>query len=83
MMINTPCLRNILGAALTALSVSVASSATAGSSIALPGDTLFPEGIAADSQGGLFVGSLTEGRILYLAPESHVAKFSSAMDRTA
>jgi len=73
-MIHTRRLKNILGAALTALSVSVTFSAMADSSIALPGDTLFPEGIAADRQGGLFVGSLTEGRILYLAPESRAAK---------
>jgi len=39
----------------------------------LPGRMLFPEGVAVDKQGGLYVGSLTKGRILYLEPGSHKA----------
>lgn len=33
--------------------------------ISLPGDALFPEGIAVDDEGGFYVGSLTDGSILH------------------
>lgn len=42
--------------------------------IALPGKAFFPEGIAVDNQGGLYVGSLTKGRILYLEPGSQAPR---------
>lgn len=41
--------------------------------IQLPDAKLFPEGIAINSKGGLYIGSLTEGRILYLDPKTHKA----------
>jgi sugar lactone lactonase YvrE len=43
-------------------------SSTAPTAIALPGDALFPEGIAARSDGTLFVGSLTDGSVLRIPP---------------
>lgn len=36
--------------------------------ISLPGKQLFPESIAMDSRGGMFVSSVTEATILYLDP---------------
>jgi hypothetical protein len=36
--------------------------------VELPGDMLFPEGIAAHSDGTLYVGSLTSGEILAITP---------------
>jgi len=42
--------------------------------IALPGDRFFPEGVAAASDGTLFVGSLREGRIVRIAPDGAVAE---------
>lgn len=36
--------------------------------VALPGNNLYPEGIAAHSNGTLFVGSLTDGSVLRIPP---------------
>ena len=64
----TPRIRNGLAAVLSVLTICTAFLSMADNTISLPGDTLFPEGIAADSQGGLYIGSLAGGRILYLQP---------------
>lgn len=66
----TPQIRNALAVVFSVLTICAAFPAIADKKISLPGDTLFPEGIAADSQGGLYIGSLAEGRILYLEPDS-------------
>lgn len=38
--------------------------------ILIPGDNFFPEGIASDGNGGIYVGSLTQRKILYINLES-------------
>lgn len=60
-----------VAAVLLAFAVGGPLAAQADDRIPLPGKTLFPEGIAADAKGGLYIGSLTEGRIIYLEPETH------------
>jgi len=62
------------GLALITIASTAAPSAQASKTIPLPGANLFPEGIAADAAGGLYVSSLTQGRILYLAPGSHAPR---------
>ena len=62
--------KHVIKAALLCLSIGMTHAAQASETIALPGEALFPEGIASDSAGGLYVGSLIQGRILYLEPSS-------------
>lgn len=38
--------------------------------IVIPGDNFFPEGIASDGKGGIYVGSLTQRKILHINLES-------------
>ena len=45
--------------------------------IVLTDRSFFPEGIAADRAGGLYIGSLMQGSILYLAPGTHAPERSS------
>jgi sugar lactone lactonase YvrE len=40
--------------------------------------SLFPEGVAVDRAGGLYVSSLMQGSILYLEPESHTPRTFAA-----
>ena len=42
----------------------------AGDTILIPGENFFPEGIASDGNGGIYVGSLTQRKILYINLES-------------
>ncbi len=46
--------------------------AMAETAISLPGTGFAPEGITADSDGNLYVGSLTQGRIVKIDPDSNV-----------
>lgn len=48
----------------------LAGPALADTAIVLPDQGFAPEGIAADSDGALYTGSLTQGRIVKIAPES-------------
>lgn len=67
--------RHLMLASAAIISISLnLSPVFAGNIIPLPGSRFFPEGIAADSRGGFYVGSLTEGRIVYLEPKSHKVK---------
>lgn len=43
--------------------------------IALPGETLFPESLAIDEAGGVYVSSVLEARILYVTPEREIEDF--------
>lgn len=47
-----------------------AMAAQAQTAITLPDPAFAPEGIAADSDGALYTGSLTQGRIVRIAPET-------------
>lgn len=47
--------------------------AHAGGDITLPGENFFPEGIASDGNGGIFVGSLITRQILHIDLETHKA----------
>lgn len=38
--------------------------------LALPGDTYYPESLAIDSEGALYVGSLATGQVVRFAPDS-------------
>lgn len=51
----------------------------AGGALTLPDSGFAPEGIAADSDGTLYVGSLTQGRIVKIAPDrAAMTDFASA-----
>lgn len=53
--------------------------ALAGSNIPLPDAGFAPEGISHDAAGNLFVGSLAQGRIIKISPETgDVTEFASA-----
>jgi hypothetical protein len=67
-------LKSCAGLAIVASVSATSLPAEAGKSISLPGANLFPEGIAADTMGGLYISSLIQGRILYLAPGSHAPR---------
>ncbi len=51
-----------------------ATSAFATTPISLPDAKYFPEGVTIDDKGGLYVGSLTEGRIVYIDPFNHAVR---------
>jgi len=56
----------------------LAGAAAAGSAIVLPDPGIAPEGITADSDGALYTGSLTQGRIVRIMPETGaVADFAA------
>jgi sugar lactone lactonase YvrE len=42
--------------------------------LALPGDTYYPESLAIDADGALFVGSLATGQVVRFAPDSDEAE---------
>ncbi len=45
-----------------------------GAAIELPGDTFYPEGIASAADGTLFIGSVTDGGIVRVPPDSTTAE---------
>jgi sugar lactone lactonase YvrE len=56
-----------------ALSFDLASGALGSQRVALPGSDYYPEGITAAADGTLFIGSIMQGLIMKVAPESSVA----------
>jgi len=67
-------IKSALGVFWVCLAATTSFSAYATNTVPLPGPNLFPEGIAADNNGGLYIGSLTKGRILYLEPDTHLPR---------
>jgi len=55
---------------LLALFFTSATSAEEARTISLPGKQLFPESIAIESSGGVYLSSVTQAEILYLDPET-------------
>lgn len=66
--------------AAIALASSVAVSAAAEDSIGLPGERVFPEGIAATQDGRIFVGSFVDGTILETSTSGITTEFATAGD---
>lgn len=61
------------------LAVAMPAMAVADKTIPLPDQTFAPEGISHDASGNLYVGSLTQGRILKISPQSgEVSEFAAA-----
>lgn len=70
--IITTCVAGLSAALLTGV-------ALADTAIVLPDPGFAPEGISADSDGALYTGSLTQGRIVKVTPESgQVTDFAAA-----
>ena len=67
------CLRRPSAKAMVLAVLGVAT-ATAQTSIPLPGDRAFPENIAASHDGTIFIGSLGSGGVYRVAPHSNEAK---------
>lgn len=61
----------------TALVAVLPAVAKAGGDIALPDLAYAPEGISHDADGNLYVGSLTQGRILKITPAGEVSDFAA------
>jgi len=66
--------RFLFAASAAVLMLAGVSSTFAGEAIPIAGQKFFPEGIAVDTRGGLYVGSLVDGKIIYLAPDSRVTR---------
>ena len=61
-----------------ALATALPSLAMADGTISLPDAAFAPEGISHDAAGNLYVGSLTQGRIVKISPAGTVSEFAPA-----
>lgn len=72
-------IKTLMFACSIAVTVTAAAATAAEQTINLPDLAFAPEGISNDESGNLFVGSLTQGRIVKIAPQSgDISEFAAA-----